>query len=222
MLQMTVSDEIKSLVPSFKVGIITYHDIVISDSPQMLKGRLEFYQELLQLEAETNPLNQVPEINEWRSTFKKLGTDPSRYRPSSEALLRRIYNGKKLGFIHSAADTNNFFSLQYKIPLGIYDLDALKGPIPLKIGTSNDSYRGLNARNMNMESKLITADQMGAFGSPIVDSNRTMVTEKTTNALQIVYLTPSIEIEQAQMLLAAIEKMFTQINGGTSASLIVR
>lgn len=217
MILTEISSKIKSNVPDFKIGVITYRDIVIGDSPQMLKGRLDFFQEAIKVEADSKPVSEIPEIKEWRDIFKKVGTDPSKYRPSSEALYRRIYKGTNIGFIHSGADTNNFFSLEYKIPMGIYDLDKLNGPITLAIGEHGDEYEGINGRTMNMENKLVLKDQDGAFGSPIVDSKRTMVTEATNNAFQVVFFTPSLPMENTQKMLHAIQKMFIQINGGEAS-----
>jgi DNA/RNA-binding domain of Phe-tRNA-synthetase-like protein len=221
MSQLEISKILKDSIPDLKLGIITYHDIVVGDSPQMLKGRLDFFQEAIKVEADSKPVSEIPEIDEWRKIFKSVGTDPSKYRPSSEALYRRIYKGTNLGFIHSGADTNNFFSLEYKIPMGIYDLDEIDGPITVTIGESSDQYEGINGRMMNMENKIVMKDQISAFGSPIVDSKRTMLTEASKHALQVVYFTPSIPMDHAEKMLQAIQKMFTQINGGEAAVQII-
>lgn len=83
-----ISPKIKELVPHFKIGTITYHNIVISESPQMIKGRFQLFLESLKLEDKSAA--DFPGVTEYRSVFKRLGTDPSRYRPASEALLRRV------------------------------------------------------------------------------------------------------------------------------------
>lgn len=92
-MNITVSQQIKTLSPNFKIGVIHYHDITVDDAPKMLAGRLQLYQESLQLEAETKPISSIQPIQIWRQLFKKAGTDPSRYRPASESLLRRVYKG---------------------------------------------------------------------------------------------------------------------------------
>lgn len=85
-----VSEQLKQRLPSAKFGIIRYRHIDIGDSPQMLKGRLELFQESIYIELQEKPIADIPELAEWRRTFKQIGTDPSRYRPSSESLYRRI------------------------------------------------------------------------------------------------------------------------------------
>lgn len=218
---ITISEDVKKLVPSFKIGTILYNDIVIGPSPQMLRGRFQLFLESLKLDAAHSSVSELPAIQEWRTAFKSLSMDPSRYRPSSEALLRRVYNGKDIGLVNSAVDVNNFFSLQYGIPLGIYNSDALNGDIEIKLGETGDEYEGLNGRLMNMEGKLLSADSAGAFGSPIVDAKRTMTHEGVTNALHLIYFRPSMSVEESEKLLAAIEKMFIQIHGGSSQSKII-
>ncbi|MCF6136107.1 B3/B4 domain-containing protein [Pseudalkalibacillus berkeleyi] len=221
-MNITISEKLKQMVPEFKVGTIHYHDITVAEPPKMLAGRLQLFQESLMLDADDQPISEIQPIQEWRQIFKKVGTDPSRYRPSSEALLRRVYKGSQLGSIHSAVDTNNFFSLQYQIPLGIYDVSKLSGDVLVDIGTQEDSYEGINGRELDMSGKILTKDDKGAFGSPIVDSKRSMVTEETKHALHVVYFQPSLPDEEANEMLHAIGKMFIQVHGGSSEYKIIK
>ncbi|GMB08738.1 phosphoenolpyruvate synthase [Thermolongibacillus altinsuensis] len=218
---LTLSNELKEKIPTFKVGVITYKDIIVGPSPKMLKGKLHQFQELTYFDLQETSVTELEEIKEWRSVFKQVGTDPNRYRPSSESLLRRVQKQSFIPSIHSAADVNNFFSLYYKLPIGIYDLDRVSGNISLTIGSSSDEYIGINERTMNFENKLVTKDELGAFGSPIVDSKRTMVTTETKNAIQVVYLCPSMDRNQSEQIVDAIQKMFIQIHGGTANAEVI-
>ncbi|ARK29094.1 B3/B4 domain-containing protein [Halalkalibacter krulwichiae] len=221
MVNVIIDQSISSKLPTFKLGVILYNHIVISDSPQMLKGRLQFFQETLRFELETKELIDYKGIAEWRNIFKTLNMNPGRYRPSQESLFRRIKKGNSLPLVHSAVDLNTFFSLQYCIPMGIYDRDHISGNISLRLGKESDSYLGVNGRNNDMSGKLIVADNEGAFGSPIVDSDRTKVTTQTTSAVHIFYLRPEMNVDEANKLLQAAANMFTQVHGGTSTFTIV-
>ncbi|WP_209124336.1 B3/4 domain-containing protein [Alkalihalobacillus sp. BA299] len=212
--QLTISEEIMRRVPQFKIGVITYNSIVVSDSPQMLKGRFRLYQEEMAIQLESNDLISYTGIVEWRKAFKSLGIDPGRYRPSSEALFRRVKKNDFLPSVNSAVDVNNFLSLRHQIPFGIYDLNQLSGSITIRVGTSEDKYLGINGRVNNMEGKLLSADDQGAFGSPIVDSKRSIITEKTTSAVHIVYLQPTMNESECRQLVQSVGNMFTQIHGG--------
>ena len=220
-MEITISPELKATVPDFKIGIIHYHNIEVSDSPQMVKGRLRLFQEKLYFDLLEKQLTDFDGIKEWRDIFKKVGTDPSRYRPSAEALYRRIKKQQYIETIHSAADLNNFFSLQYEIPLGIYDLDKLKGDISITIGTDEDEYLGINERTIHMEKKILTKDAVGPFGSPFVDSKRSAVTLGTKNAIQLIYLKPNMNVDQAEKLVKSLQDMFVSIHGGTAAYSVI-
>ncbi|RYM05775.1 hypothetical protein EWH99_05020 [Sporolactobacillus sp. THM7-7] len=214
MLDISIAPVLKSHVPNFKAGVICYHHIVIGELPQIIAERLPLFYENIRLTLEEVPVSSIEGVKEWRSVFKKAGTDPSRYRPSQEALLRRIKKNGRPPSVHSAVDLNNFFSVQYGIPLGIYDLDRLHEPIQVTIGTAKDQYDGLNGRTMHMENKIVSVDRDGAFGSPIVDSRRTCVTMKTVSTIQIIYLRPSMNREEAGQLVKKMADMFTQAHGG--------
>lgn len=221
LVNVSIDESVSSRIPHFKLGVILYHNIVISESPQMLKGRLQFFQETLGFEFDTKELIDFKGIREWRQTFKALNIDPSRYRPSHEALLRRVKKGDRLPLVHSAVDLNTFFSLQYGIPLGIYDLNKMEGDVIIRLGKETETYEGVNGRENDMSGKLVSADSQGAFGSPIVDSSRTKVTTDTTSALHLFYLQPSMDSNEAQKLLQAAGAMFTQVHGGNFIHKIV-
>ncbi|SFP95642.1 B3/B4 domain-containing protein [Salibacterium halotolerans] len=208
-------------IPEFKIGIVVYKNIVTGDSPNLLKGRLEYFQETVRTELDERPVDEYEGVREWREIFRKLGIDPKRYRPSHEALLKRISSGKDLPFIHSAADINNFFSLQYDMPVGIYDSRALTDYIKITRGQEEDAMEGLNGRLNNMEGKLAAIDSTGPFGSPIVDAGRTKTTMETTDAVQIFYLRPSLSVSEADQLLQASSSMFLQLHSGTARTYLL-
>ena len=113
-MEITISTTLKDKIPHFKAGIITYNTIEVGPSPQMVKGRLQLFQESLFFDLQEKEWNDFKGIKEWRETFKPLEQDPSRYRPSVEALYRRIKKQNYLPSVHSAIDLNNFFSLKIR------------------------------------------------------------------------------------------------------------
>jgi DNA/RNA-binding domain of Phe-tRNA-synthetase-like protein len=216
-LEIQVSSQITTQIPHFKLGIIEYKGISIGDSPQMLKGRLQLFQESIYFDLEGKNVTDLPGIQEWRQIFKKTGKDPNRYRHSAEALYRRIQKQNYLASIQSAIDVNNFFSLQYQVPIGIYDKEKLQGKVTIRIGEENEEYLGLNGRLNSLNHLIVSSDELGPFGSPYVDSERSPVTESTKNALQLIYLQPSTELENANRLTESLMKMFLQIHGGDAS-----
>lgn len=213
-MEISINQSLLAQHPELKIGIIHYTKIVVAESPQMIKGRMQLYQENLYLELQDHPVTQLEGIAEWRKLWKKLGADPNRYRHSAESLMRRISKQNYLTPLHSGVDLNNFFSLQYEMPIGLYDVSKIKEFVEITLGHEEVGYEGLNGRFNTLKNILYSRDEVGAFGSPFVDSTRTAVTEDTTEALQLFYLQPSLTNEAANDLLMSAGKMFNQIHGG--------
>lgn len=122
-----------------------------------------------------------------RTMYKRVGLDPTKTRPSSEALLRRVRKGGELPRINSLVDVANWCSLESRLPFGLYDADALDGPVRLRLGGPGESYAGIRKDAVHLEGRLTLADAQGPFGNPTSDSARTMVTPATRRALIVIF-----------------------------------
>lgn len=213
-MEIQLNQSLLEKLPKIKVGINHYTKITVDTSPQMLKGRLQLFQEQIHFDLLDRAVTDVPGIAEWREIWKTLGANPSRYRHSAEALLRRIAKQNYIQPVHSAVDLNTFFSLQYEIPVGIYDINTIHGNCEVNIGNKDTTYDGLNGRTNTLENIIVLRDEETAFGSPYVDSKRTAVTPDTIEAIQVFFLKPSMEEQEAFELLEAAGKMFTTLSGG--------
>ncbi|MDN4608531.1 B3/B4 domain-containing protein [Sporosarcina highlanderae] len=220
-MKIELDKELFKVVPDLKLGINHYTKITVSESPQMLKGRLQLFQEQLFFELEKKPFTDFPNLQAWRTVWKAFGADPNRYRPSAEALFRRIKKQNYLQPFHSAVDLNTFFSLQYEIPAGIYDLNKIVGNAYFTIGGEEEGYDGLNGRFNSLNNILLLRDDCSPFGSPFVDSVRTAVTQETTAALHVLFIRPSMAKEEALKLTSACGNMFTSISGGEFSSFVL-
>jgi DNA/RNA-binding domain of Phe-tRNA-synthetase-like protein len=222
-VEITIGSSITSNIPEFKVGFIQYDNIEVGPSPQMLKGRLQLFQESIFFDLQDKNVTELEGISAWRNIFKSTGKDPNRYRHSAEALFRRVKKQNYLTTINSAIDLNNFFSLQYEVPIGIYDCAGLKGDnIELKVGDTGETYIGLNGRENSLENLIVACDGDGPFGSPFVDSDRAPVGGETKNAVQIIFLNPSLSMEECRKLTKSLMDMFLAIHGGEGSFEVVR
>jgi DNA/RNA-binding domain of Phe-tRNA-synthetase-like protein len=122
-----------------------------------------------------------------RTMYKQVGLDPTKTRPSSEALLRRVRKGDPLPRINSLVDVINWCSVESQLPFGLYDADTVQGPITLRLGEAGESYAGIRKDLVHVAGRLTLADDAGPFGNPTSDSARTMVTTATTHALVVIY-----------------------------------
>ncbi|MCR8849490.1 phenylalanine--tRNA ligase beta subunit-related protein [Rossellomorea sp. SC111] len=221
-MEITIDSSITSKIPDFKVGFIQYHHIEVGSSPQMLKGRLQLFQESIFFDLHDKSVTELEGIAAWREIFKSTGKDPNRYRHSAEALFRRVKKQNYLTTINSAIDLNNFFSLQYEVPIGIYDCAELKGKqIELKVGGTGQTYTGLNGRENSLDNLIVACDGDGPFGSPFVDSARAPVGEETKDAVQIIFLKPSLSKEESGKLTKSLMEMFIGIHGGEGSYEVV-
>ena len=124
-------------------------------------------------------LTEQINIKTSRQAYKELGKEPSRYRVSSEALIRRILQGKGLYKINNVVDTNNLISIETGYSVGSYDLAKIQGDIFFRIGKEGEQYQGIGKDFINIEKLPVFADDIGAYGSPTSDSMRAMITEKS-------------------------------------------
>ncbi|MGA7910179.1 MAG: phenylalanine--tRNA ligase beta subunit-related protein [Candidatus Dormiibacterota bacterium] len=124
-----------------------------------------------------------------RDLYRRFGTDPTRVRPSSEALFRRLRKGEPLPRINSLVDVANAMSVQLQVPVGLYDLDKVKGEeLAVRLGKEGETYAGIGKVRVNVEGRICVADAEGACGNPSSDSERTMITTATERAAWIYFL----------------------------------
>jgi DNA/RNA-binding domain of Phe-tRNA-synthetase-like protein len=128
-----------------------------------------------------------PTVAALRSLFRAAGCDPTRYRPSSEALLRRLLKGEELPAIHPLVDLNNALSVALAVPCCIVAEGSIEPPAVLRAGRPGESYESLRGP-FNLEGKPLLADTQGPFGTPITDSQRVKVTGDTRSAWVVAYL----------------------------------
>ena len=135
-------------------------------------------------------LERLPEdatVAAVRALFRASGCDPTRYRPSSEALLRRVLKGEELPAIHPFVDLNNCLSVALAVPACVAAEGSFTPPVVLRAGRPGESYESLRGP-FNLEGKPLLADGEGAFGTPITDSQRVKVAGDTRRAWMVAYL----------------------------------
>jgi DNA/RNA-binding domain of Phe-tRNA-synthetase-like protein len=127
-----------------------------------------------------------------RTMYKRVGLDPTKTRPSSEALLRRVRKGHELPRINGLVDLVNWSSLETQVPFGLYDLNRIHGPVTLRLGRPGEAYQGIRKDVVHLEGRLALADLAGPFGNPTSDSARTMVTTATSRAFVVIFVPASL------------------------------
>src|SRR5437867_8679458 len=198
-----------------RVGILQMDGLRVQETPEELKAMLNGLAEEFARKYKDEPLGEIAAVQKVRAIFHRAGLDPTRYRPSSESLLRRAVKGKGLYFINSVVDLVNYFSLKTLWPMGLYDADKLKQPITWRVGREGETYTGIGRDPLNLAHFPLLVDQEGPFGSPISDSMRTRVTNESTHILWITFAPPHTAIPQPECAEAMM-----RFNGGTLRSSI--
>jgi DNA/RNA-binding domain of Phe-tRNA-synthetase-like protein len=152
-----------------------------------------------------------------RTMYRRVGIDPTKTRPSSEALLRRVRRGEPLPRVNSAVDVCNWCSVETHLPYGLYDLDRVVGDIVLRLGLAGEEYAGIRKDVVHLEGRPTVADAQGPFGNPTSDSARTMVTVGTTRLLFVVFVPGQLPARVADEALALTADRAARFLAGTQA-----
>ncbi len=192
-----------------RIGILQMDGLRVQESPDELKAMLNGLADESARKYKDQALGEIATVQKIRAIFHRAGLDPTRYRPSSESLLRRAVKGKGLYFINSIVDLINYFSLKTLWPIGLYDADKLKPPITWRIGREGESYEGIGRDRLNLAHFPLLADEEGPFGSPISDSMRTRVTQDCTRILWITFAPAGSSIPHLQFA-----ETMQRFNGG--------
>lgn len=171
-------------------GVLVLEGIQVTENPAVAAATAGLGAELSARYAGLLP-SEISGLQEARKLYKSFGMDPSRHRPSSEALLRRVLKGKDLYRISNVVDTCNLASLEFLLPVGMYDLELIDGDVTLRTGREGEQYPGIRKGEVHLEGRLGLFDRTGPFGSPTSDSSRTCTSEKTKTILTVIMATSS-------------------------------
>jgi DNA/RNA-binding domain of Phe-tRNA-synthetase-like protein len=159
---------------------------------------------------------------EIRTMYKRVGLDPTKTRPSSEALLRRVKKGDALPRINSMVDVCNWCSLEFQLPYGLYDLAHVEGDVvEMRLGSEGESYPGIRKDDVHVGGRICLSDARGAFGNPTSDSARTMVTTSTTTGLIVVFAPRSVDERRLATVLDATSARMREFTGARETSRLI-
>jgi DNA/RNA-binding domain of Phe-tRNA-synthetase-like protein len=201
---ITVSPDLR---PVLSVGLVALEGVTVVEREARLDGPLA--------EAEARVRVDPPDERlAVRVMYRRVGLDPTRRRPSSEALLRRVRKGEPLPRINSLVDVCNWCSLEFQLPYGLYDLARVRGPIALRLGRDGERYPGIRKDDVHVGGRIALVDDEGAFGNPTSDSARTMVTPQTTRALIVVFAPSDLADDALARVVAASSSRAREFCGG--------
>jgi DNA/RNA-binding domain of Phe-tRNA-synthetase-like protein len=149
-----------------------------------------------------------------RAMYRRVGIDPTKTRPSNEALLRRVRKGQALPRVNTLVDVINWCSVEFQLPYGLYDAAHVVGGVTLRLGRDGEEYAGIRKDIVHVARRITLVDERGPFGNPTSDSARTMVTTATTEAMVVVFAPLDVSRAQLEQVLDVTAVRLQDIAGG--------
>ncbi len=206
-MTLTVSPEVAPLVVP---GIIVRRGVTVHAHDPRLDAPLAQAAEALRAATGLEDATAAT-----RTMYKRVGIDPTKTRPSSEALLRRVRRGEPLPRVNGLVDIINWCSAETQISFGLYDLGKVQPPVTLRLGAAGEGYDGIRKNRVNVEGRLALVDAIGPFGNPTSDSARTMTTPDTTDVLVVLFVPAVAPRAAGERALALTRDRLAQYAGGT-------
>lgn len=187
MKHLQIDQNMKALWPATRVGCFQYQVQVGKKNEEMWTYLKKDIFKRTKDAIFDYGINEIPNIKESRQAYKAFGKDPSRYRVSSEALIRRIGQGKGLYEVNTVVDVNNLISIQSGFSAGSYDASKIGEELIFRVGREYETYKGIGKDEIKIDGLPVLADDEGAIGSSTSDSERAMITGDTTEVLTLIY-----------------------------------
>lgn len=181
---LLITPEVASLI---RVGLVQAEELAVQRHDAQLWAEIERLASGLRTRYAGQAPGQIEGLQPARELYHDIGIDPTKLRPSSEALLRRVLRGQGLPQINALVDVNNLCSLEWLLPIGLHDLDRTQGQLILRRGRPQEGYEAIGKGWYSVEGRLTLCDETGPCGTPTSDSQRTMITLETRRALMVVY-----------------------------------
>jgi len=147
-----------------------------------------------------------PGFQHSRRLYRSFRIDPTKTRPSSEALWRRVKKGEELPAVNPFVDLTNLLSLRFQIPFGLYDMDKVNGDVELTTGANGEWYEGIRKDRVSLQGRPVLVDNTGPFGNPSSDSMRTSTGDHTINILQVIFFSP--QQQKKEVILESSERLY--------------
>lgn len=187
-MEIVISDKIKSAAPDYFM-VLVEADVTNSVTSDSLWQEIEDYLAYLRENLELSQVNKRPGIVATRNAYKACGKDPNRYRPSSEALCRRIVRGMELYKIDTLVDLINLLSMKSGYSVSGFDRDKIAGDtLTISVGEEGEPFEGIGRGPLNIAGMPVYRDAIGGIGTPTSDNERTKIDLNTTHAVICIHI----------------------------------
>lgn len=210
-IELTIADELRGRV---RLAWAALAGVTVRAESEALVAEIEEHARALRERFGGGPSGDVPGAADARDLYKAVGLDPTKTRPSNEALLRRVLKGESLYRVNTLVDALNLASLRHQLPFGLYDAARLRPPVVLRRGGAGEGYEGIRKARVNVEERPVLVDQDGPFGNPTSDSARAMITLDTRDALVVAYAPAGCTTARLTQVIEDTEALLVRHCGG--------
>jgi DNA/RNA-binding domain of Phe-tRNA-synthetase-like protein len=209
--------EVAAKFPELAISIGTINNVSVEKENERIRELKRALYAEARAKYDLEKLKENPVVRAYRDFYWKLGIDPTKTRPSGEALLRRVLHGDELPTISTAVDAYNLASMKTITPISGFDRDTLSPPFNVRFAEEGEPFTGIGmekplALKGNM---LVLADTKRVLCIyPHRDADQTKITEKTKNVLLVGYGAPGIAKQQLEeAVLTALNYIKTACGG---------
>lgn len=216
-MNIIVSQEIENVCPGFVGAAVEARVVNTPFSPELWK-EIHALEDKFRNELTTESLKELSGIAATRRVYKACGKDPSRYRPASEQLIRRMLQGKELYQIDTLVDLVNLASIAYGYSIGGFDADKFVGDtLTLGVGKDGEPYEGIGRGMLNIAGLPVYRDAIGGVGTPTSDNERTKMTLQTTHLMVLIngYDGNEERVADNARFIQELVRKYCQSNGGS-------
>ncbi|MFQ6106018.1 MAG: B3/4 domain-containing protein [Thermoplasmata archaeon] len=193
---ITLDGRLTEKFPDLEVVALEINDVKVQKKSSALEHlKLEVAEEISR-RYDLEALRNDERVRRYRDFFWRLGIDPTKNRPASEALIRRVLQGKPVPTINTAVDAYNLASMKHNVAIGSFDLDKFRGPLMMRWASPNEEFTGIgmNAPKILTGKEIVISDDEKLVAIyPYRDSDATKVTMQTSNVLSLMCGVPGIE-----------------------------
>jgi len=212
-MKFDINKQVKRRAGGCRLGYIIIRNAKVQGTPSSLAQKFFQLQSSVAAVYNIHSVGNAPRMVGVGSLYNHSDFDASRYQLASEELVRRVLDNKESYYVNSAVTVTHYCSINFLLPVGLYDLDQINGDISYNIPLT-DTYVDIGGEIMDTDCQPFLNDTHGAFGNSTANSRRTAVTLSTNNLLAVVYADEKVETEELLHILNFTGEMIIRYNDG--------
>lgn len=201
---------IREKISELKLGLMVGKNLKVKKQSELVNSQFEDLDIYIKNKFSDQPPSKDPIVSAVRRMYRRIGWEPTQYRPSSEAMIRRFLKNKGLYRINNIVDLGNVTSTRFHLPMGLYDSSQIVGEVIMDVGKEGEEYQGISKDIIHASGKLILRDESGIFGNPTADSARTRIQDNTENIWAVFFIPPEVNAAWLNDTLGYLQSLYSQ------------